>query len=71
MKNKVARLACKLQKLDSEQRISVRHWLEELEGPNRKEANVLLKLVMAGEITNEEALNALTRKHDKNNKGHS
>jgi uncharacterized protein YaaN involved in tellurite resistance len=64
MKDKVAKIACKLEKLDSEQLKLVRRWLDELEGRNRKEAYRLMQLVMAGEITNEEALAALDIKHD-------
>ena len=61
MKSRIAKLARKLQKLDAEQLKFIRCWLEELEGPNRKEASQFMKLLMAGKITDEEACKALSR----------
>lgn len=61
MKSKVAKIARKLQKLDSEQLKFIRCWLDELEGPRRKEAQKLMNSLMVGKVTDDEACKALHR----------
>jgi hypothetical protein len=55
------KVACKCQPEDLE---SIRRWLDELEGSNRKMAFDLLNLVMEGKIKNEAAFALLGSKRD-------
>ena len=61
MMNQAAKLEYPLQELDSEQLEFIRCWLDELNGPHRKEAQKLMNSLMAGKVTDEEACKALNR----------
>ena len=50
MNDETSKITCVLQGLKL-----VRRWLDELEGRNRNNGFELMNLVMAGELTNEEA----------------
>ena len=61
MKMDNEKVACKCQPEDLE---SIRSWLDELEGSNRKMAFDLLNLVMEGKMKNEAAFALLESKRD-------
>jgi hypothetical protein len=64
MDDKTAKTACALQGCVAEQLELVRHWLEELEGSNRRKAFELMNQVMDVKMTNKEAFALLGSKRD-------